>query len=75
MNRRLEDRIRELCAQAVVSQDEAEQRQIFTRLRAALHEQINRLRLQLLLGYPPQRRSLPMENSEAIPSMSNKERS
>lgn len=42
-SRRLEDRIRELCA-AVVSADDQEMPRIISRLNAALHEHNERLR-------------------------------
>ena len=44
MLRRLEDRIRDLCANAVASQDSPELHEVFEQLRAALHEHIERLR-------------------------------
>jgi hypothetical protein len=44
MLRRLDDRIRALCAKAVKSQDPAELHNIFSQLRAALREHAQRLR-------------------------------
>jgi hypothetical protein len=44
MLRRLEDRIRDLCANAVASQDSPEFHEVFEQLRAALHEHNERLR-------------------------------
>ena len=44
MLRRLEDRIRILCAKAVASADSPELYKVFEQLRAALHEHNERLR-------------------------------
>jgi hypothetical protein len=44
MLRRLDERIRVLCAKAVKSQDPAELHNIFSELRAAMNEHIKRLR-------------------------------
>jgi len=44
MLRRLEDRIRYLCAKAVASEDSPELHEVFEQLRAALHEHNERLR-------------------------------
>jgi hypothetical protein len=44
MTRRLEDRIRSLCAQAVATEDSAELREILKSLRSAIHEHTQRLR-------------------------------
>lgn len=44
LNRRLEDRIRELCAKAVVTRDEEELSLILAQLRAALRENGKRLK-------------------------------
>jgi hypothetical protein len=44
MLRRLEDRIRNLCAKAVVSEDTPELQEVLEQLRAALHEHNVRLR-------------------------------
>jgi len=46
-SRRLEDRIRELCARAVVTDEPAELNPLLEQLTAALHEQVNRLRRQV----------------------------
>jgi hypothetical protein len=45
MFRRLEDRVRELCAWALASTDPVELHEIATQLRAALREHINRVRM------------------------------
>jgi hypothetical protein len=42
-SRRLEDRIRELCVRSLIAQD-SELAAIFSALRAALHEHMERLR-------------------------------
>jgi len=47
MLRRLEDRIRNLCAKAVASEDSPELQEVFEQLRAALHEHNERLRKSL----------------------------
>jgi hypothetical protein len=44
MLRRLDDRIRELCAKAVKNQDPAELHKVLEQLRAALREHTQRLR-------------------------------
>jgi len=57
--RRLEDRIRELCAKAVVTPESAELDEIFQQLRAALREHTERLRhLAVSAPVPPDRRAL-----------------
>jgi len=43
-SRRLEDRIRELCAKAVVTTEPAELSSVLEQLAAALHAQVERLR-------------------------------
>ncbi|MCU1300511.1 MAG: hypothetical protein JWQ87_795 [Candidatus Sulfotelmatobacter sp.] len=43
-SRRLEDRIRELCAKAVVTTEPAELSSVLEQLTAALHAQVERLR-------------------------------
>ena len=48
MLRRLEDRIRELCAKAVETKDTTELYNILEQLTAAMHEQTVRLRNQAL---------------------------
>jgi hypothetical protein len=56
-SRRLEDRIRKLCAQAVVTTDLNEVSQILEQLTAALHDHIDRLRqLAARRPFPPERR-------------------
>jgi hypothetical protein len=56
-SRRLEDRIRKLCAQAVDTTDLSELSQILKQLTAALHDQIERLRkLAVSRPIPPERR-------------------
>jgi hypothetical protein len=56
-SRRLEDRIRELCAKAVATTEPAELNTILEHLSAALHEQIGRLRKQMIQGrMRPERR-------------------
>jgi hypothetical protein len=58
MSRRLEDRIRELCAQAVVTTDLSELDVILKQLRPALREHIELLRkLAAERHIPPQRRA------------------
>ena len=47
----LDDRIRDLCAKAVVTNDSAELRKILKDLRAAIHEHTRRLR-KLAASYP-----------------------
>ena len=44
MNRRLEDRIRKLCALAVVTRHDDERELLLTELKAALHEHAERLK-------------------------------
>jgi hypothetical protein len=58
MSRRLEDRIRRLCAQAVNVTDPAETNAILQRLTAALHEHVDRFRRKLSAerSFPPERR-------------------
>ena len=58
MSRRLEDRIRKLCAQSVNVTDPAEINAILQRLTAALHEHVDRFRRKLAAGrpFPPERR-------------------
>jgi hypothetical protein len=56
MLRRLDDRIRELCAKAVKSQDPAELHNIFSQLRAAIKEHAGRLR-RLAVNPRSQRRA------------------
>lgn len=56
-SRRLEDRIRTLCAQAVVTTDLAELSEILEQLASALHDHIDRLRkLAAARPLPPERR-------------------
>jgi hypothetical protein len=59
MLRRLEDRIRQLCAQAVTATNLAEVEVILEQLRTAIHEHIGRLR-KLATKRPahPERRQL-----------------
>jgi hypothetical protein len=61
--RRLEDRIRELCAHAVIEQ-EPELSTVLARLRAALTEHSTRLRAKamerLVSGEPKERRRAPI---------------
>ena len=63
MNRRLEDRIRKLCALATVARHDDERELILAELKAALHEHAERLKktaVQKLVtqeeNAPPQRR-------------------
>jgi hypothetical protein len=58
MNRRLEDRIRELCAKVVTTPGAPEWNKILQQLTAALHEHTNRMR-KLIAEFPmrPERRS------------------
>jgi len=46
-SRRLEDRIRDLCAKAVVTTDPAELNVILEQLSAALHDQVERIRTRV----------------------------
>jgi hypothetical protein len=55
MFRRLEDRIRSLCAQAVATEDLAELNTILESLRAAIHEHTERLR-KAAIGHQENRR-------------------
>jgi len=56
-SRRLEDRIRKLCAQAVATTDLSELSQILEQITAALHDHIERLRkLAARRPIPPERR-------------------
>lgn len=48
MLRRLDDKIRELCAKAVATQDSSELHDILQQLRASLHEHVRRLRKSAL---------------------------
>lgn len=59
MFRRLEDRLRELCTQAVATTNLAEAELILQQLRAAIHEHIGRLRKLATKGPAhPERRQL-----------------
>jgi len=59
MPQRLDDRIRELCAQAVTTNDSAELHNILKELRAAIHEHIKRLRkLAARYPIPPERQAM-----------------
>lgn len=51
MLRRLDDRIKELCAQAVATRESAELDEILRQLQTALHEQSQRVR-KMLSDYP-----------------------
>ena len=56
-SRRLEDRIRKLCGQAVATTDLSELSQVLEQLTAALHDHIERLRkLAAMRPVPPERR-------------------
>jgi hypothetical protein len=58
-SRRLEDRIRRLSAQAVVTSDSAELYTILEQLAAALQSHVERLRkLATMPSVPPERRQL-----------------
>ena len=57
MPQRLDDRIRELCAQAVTTNDSAELHNILKELRAAIHDHTKRLRKLAVSPVPPERRS------------------
>jgi len=54
--RRLEDRIRGLCAKAVATDDTAELRKVLEELRAAIHDHTKRLRKLAVSPVPPERR-------------------
>jgi hypothetical protein len=59
MLRRLDDRIRDLCARAVKSQDPAELHNIFSQLRAAFREHTERLRRSATNApLPPEKRAV-----------------
>jgi hypothetical protein len=56
-SRRLEDRIRKLCAQAKTTTDPDELSIILDQLRTALHDHVERLRSQAAMrSLPPERR-------------------
>jgi len=57
MFRRLDDKVRELCAWALASQDPSELREITRQLRAALREHIKRIRISAVNAPSPERRS------------------
>jgi hypothetical protein len=57
--RRLDDKIRELCAWALASEDLAELQEIAVQLRAALQEHTNRIRNFAFGPSHPQRRAEP----------------
>jgi hypothetical protein len=58
MLRGLDDRIRELCAKAVATQDSSELHDFLQQLRAAVHEHVKRLRKSALSrSFPPKRRA------------------
>jgi homoserine kinase len=44
----LEDRIRELCAKAVVTDEPAELNELLAQLTAALHEQVDQIRKRVM---------------------------
>ena len=54
-SRRLEDRIRELCAKAVSAPDSADLNEVMQQLREALREHANRLRQLAARKLRPQR--------------------
>lgn len=64
-SRRLDDRIRHLCAKVAVSTDPGELALLLPELKAAIHEAVERLRIRAvaILGgsrvFPPERRKLP----------------
>jgi hypothetical protein len=51
MHRRMEDRIRQLCEQAVTEEDPAKLRRTLVDLRDAIHQHVGHLRTRLG-GYP-----------------------
>jgi hypothetical protein len=59
MFRRLDDKVRELCAWALASQDPVELHEIATQLRAALREHIKRVRLSAVNAPLTERRGNP----------------
>jgi hypothetical protein len=63
LSQRLEDRIKELCAKAVVTPESPELNTILKELQAALAEHARRLRKMVFDGVPihPERRSLTDE--------------
>jgi hypothetical protein len=62
-SRRLDDRIRELCAKVIASTDPAELEVILPELRSAIHQAVERLRIRsaAILG---SRRDVPNERSK-----------
>jgi|HubBroStandDraft_2_1064218.scaffolds.fasta_scaffold131486_2 hypothetical protein len=58
MARRLEDRIRRLCAEAVAAKDAADANAVLQQLSSALHEHVQRLRSNIVTPAPffPERR-------------------
>lgn len=66
MHRRMEDKIRDLCEQAVAEKDPAELHSILVKLRDALHQQIGRLRTKLS-AYPVAR-----ERRDRTPGLDSK---
>jgi hypothetical protein len=63
-SRRLEDRIRELCAKATATKDQQELEIILTELRSAMHEALQRVRrraiaiLDIHSAKPSERRNI-----------------
>ncbi|MGA2391165.1 MAG: hypothetical protein ABSF97_19555 [Candidatus Sulfotelmatobacter sp.] len=65
MLNRLEDRIRELCAQAVASSISSGFNEVIHELQSALHEHTKRLRKRFLSPIVPERRQKPPDAPSA----------
>src|SRR6202167_658355 len=65
MLNRLEDRIRELCAQAVASSNSSGFNEVIHELQSALHEHTKRLRKRFLSPIVPERRQKPPDAPSA----------
>jgi hypothetical protein len=71
--RRVEDRIRELCAEAVDAQDSHQAELILAELQQAIHQYTQRLRhraVAVLSGYlniPPERRKVSYDRRDRVP--------
>lgn len=61
MSPRLEERIQDLCAKAISTEEHAELEETIKELRAALSAHIQRLREQAIAIPVPERRSVPLD--------------